>query len=67
VQDLDRLELRFSREHVDDPFAILLDHARPPDAARLRRLDVPGLFDRRLAHDPLHAAQRDPGLRCDPP
>src|SRR5437867_1678808 len=66
VQDLDRLELGFSGEHVDDPIAIQLDRARPPDAARLRRLDVPGLLDRRLAHDPFHAAQRDSGLRRDP-
>src|SRR5207249_3680832 len=32
VQNLDRLQLRLSREHVDDPVAILLDHARPSDA-----------------------------------
>ena len=66
VQNLDRLQLRLSREHVDDPVAILLDHARPSDAAHFRRRDVPEFFDPRLAHDPLHAAQRNPGLRCDP-
>ena len=31
-----------------------LDPARPPEAARLRRRDVSGRFDRRLVHDPLH-------------